>query len=92
MQGLNSHLEQFLLEILLIELPELPETQLAEVREEDPPLLLHLALHVHHLLLCGGQTEGLHGRQQVLTNSGRPLQRDIRLLVTVWNITLIAIF
>ena len=64
---INAHLEQLLVEVLVIELPEFAEAEFAEVREEDPPLLLDLALHVHHLLLRGRQTQGLHGGQQVLS-------------------------
>ena len=67
MACINAHLEQLLVEVLVIELPELAEAEFAEVGEEDPALLLDLALHVHHLLLRGRQTQGLHGRQQVLS-------------------------
>ena len=63
---MNDHLEQLLVEVLVIELPELAETELAEVREEDPPLPLDLALHVHHLLLRGADAEGVERLQQVL--------------------------
>ena len=40
------YLEHDLSEILLVKLSELSETEFAEVREEYPTLLLHLALHV----------------------------------------------
>ena len=56
------HLEHDLSEILFIKLSELSETKFAEVREEDSAFLLDLALHVHHLLLAGGEAERLHGR------------------------------
>ena len=60
------YLEHDLSEILLVKLSELSETELAEVWEEDSPLLLHLALHVHHLLLRGADAEGVERLQQVL--------------------------
>ena len=63
------YLEQLLPEGFLVELSEFPETKFAKVREEDSSFLLHLALHVDHLLLCGGQPQGLHGGQQVLNIS-----------------------
>lgn len=65
--SVNAYFEHDLFEVLLVELPELAEAEFAEVGEEDPPLLLDLALHVHHLLLRGRQTQGLHGGQQVLS-------------------------
>ena len=52
-----TNLEQLLAEVLLVKLSEFSQAELAEVREEDPPLLLDLALHVHHLLLRGGETQ-----------------------------------
>ena len=55
-----------MLEVLFIKLPKLPETKLAEVREEYLALLLHLILHVHHLLLFGGDAQGVQGNCQVL--------------------------
>ena len=63
---MNDHLEQLLVEVLVIELPELAETEFAEVREEDPPLPLDLALHVHHLLLRGADAQRVERLQQVL--------------------------
>ena len=63
---MNDHLEQLLVEVLVIELPELAKTEFAEVREEDPALPLDLALHVHHLLLRGADAEGVERLQQVL--------------------------
>lgn len=60
------YLKHDLSEILLVKLSELSETELAEVWKEDPAFLLDLALHVHNLLLRGGEPERLHGRQQVL--------------------------
>ena len=60
------YLKHDLSEILLVKLSEFSETELAEVWEKDPAFLLDLALHVHHLLLRGGEPERLHGRQQVL--------------------------
>ena len=63
---LRTYLKQLLFEVLFIKLPKLPETQFAEVREEDLALLLHLTLHVHHLLLRGGETKRFHRRQKVL--------------------------
>ena len=64
--SVNAYFEHDLFEVLLVELPELAEAEFAEVGEEDPPLLLDLALHVHHLLLGGGEPQGLHGGQQIL--------------------------
>ena len=75
---MNDHLEQLLVEVLVIELPELAETEFAEVREEDPPLPLDLALHVHHLLLRGRQTQGLHGGQQVLSEETVTLDTAVK--------------
>ena len=63
---MDAYLEHNLSEVLLVKLPEFSETKFTKVREEDSSFLLHLALHVHNLLLCGGQTQGLHGSQQVL--------------------------
>ena len=63
---MNDHLEQLLVEVLVIELPELAETEFAEVREEDPALPLDLALHVHHLLLRGADAQRVERLQQVL--------------------------
>ena len=63
---INAHLEQLLVEVLVIELPELAEAELAEVGEEDPALPLDLALHVHHLLLRGADAERVQRLQQVL--------------------------
>ena len=60
------YLEHDLSEIFLVKLSKLSETELTEVWEEDPAFLLDLALHVHHLLLRGGETQRLHGWQQVL--------------------------
>ena len=65
------YLEHDLSEILLVKLSELSETELAEVWEKDPAFLLNLALHVHNLLLRGGEAEGLHGRQQVLSQESK---------------------
>ena len=61
-----TNLEQLLAEVLLVKLSEFSQAELAEVREEDPPLLLDLALHVHHLLLGGGDAEGVEGLQEIL--------------------------
>ena len=58
---LSSYLKHYLSEVLLVKLTEFSQAELAEVREEDPPLLLDLALHVHHLLLGGGDAEGVQG-------------------------------
>ena len=63
---MNDHLEQLLVEVLVIELPELAKTEFAEVREEDPALPLDLALHVHHLLLRGADAQRVERLQQVL--------------------------
>ena len=67
----NTHLEQLLVEVLVIELPELAEAELAEVGEEDPALPLDLALHVHHLLLRGADAERVQRLQQVLGQPAR---------------------
>ena len=63
------YLEHDLSEIFLVKLSKLSETELTEVWEEDPAFLLDLALHVHHLLLRGGETQRLHGWQQVLSGT-----------------------
>ena len=68
---INAHLEQLLVEVLVIELPELAEAELAEVGEEDPALPLDLALHVHHLLLRGADAERVQSLQQVLGQPAR---------------------
>ena len=60
------YLEHDLSEILLVKLSKLSETELTEVWEEDPAFLLDLALHVHHLLLGGGDAEGVEGLQEIL--------------------------
>ena len=62
----HAYLEHNLSEVFLVELSEFSETKFTKVREEDSSFLLHLALHIHTLLLRGGQTQGLHGGQQVL--------------------------
>ena len=63
----HTNLEHNLSEVFLVELSEFPETKFAKVRKEDSSFLLNLALHVDHLLLRGGQPQGLHGGQQVLS-------------------------
>ena len=68
-QIMHTYLEHNLSEVLLVKLPEFSETKFTKVREEDSSFLLHLALHVDHLLLGGGQPQGLHGGQQVLNMS-----------------------
>ena len=68
-QIMDAYLEHNLSEVLLVKLPEFSETKFTKVREEDSSFLLHLALHIDHLLLGGGQPQGLHGGQQVLNMS-----------------------
>ena len=58
-----EYLEQFLPKVFLVELSEFPETKFAKVREEDSSFLLHLTLHVDHLLLGGGDPQGVEGLQ-----------------------------
>ena len=62
----SEYLEQLLPKVFLVELSEFSETKFTKVREEDSSFLLYLALHVDHLLLGGGEPQGLHGSQQVL--------------------------
>ena len=59
----SEYLEQFLPKVFLVELSEFPETKFAKVREEDSSFLLHLTLHVDHLLLGGGDPQGVEGLQ-----------------------------
>ena len=65
-----ANLKQLLFEILFIKLSKLPETKLAEVGEEDPALLLHLTLHVHHLLLGRRKAQRFHCSKQILNKTG----------------------
>ena len=87
----QNYLEQFLPKHFVIKLPKLPLTEFTKIWEENFPLFLHLALHVDHLLLGGGDAERVQRLQQVL-HTLNVQRRQLRIIARYFLEGIIDIF